>query len=163
MQSQLTFGEYMRRLRRGKKWNLNTLAEESQLSYTHLSRMENDSTLPQAASVVKLAEALNGDLKIMLELADCLPKTILDRIQDSQERTGAVRLNRGAGPHPDQPQSSIQGLASNLAQFYGISTDEASVIGSIVDELVKLGNSQRTAILTLVSGLTADGANDENR
>jgi len=42
MDAQLTFGEYMRRLRRERKWNLNTLSEHCELSYTHLSRLEND-------------------------------------------------------------------------------------------------------------------------
>ena len=165
MNARLSFGEYLRRLRRGKKWNLHSLAEQTGLSYTHLSRMENESTLPRAGTVARLAEVLDGDLKIMLELADCLPRTILDRIQDSQERSGAAPLGRTAGPQPEgqENRSLVQGLASNLAQFYGISGDGAAVIGKIVDELVKLEDSERAAILTLVSSLSADGEDDEIR
>ena len=66
MEVQLTFGKYIRRLRRQRKWNLNTLSEQCKLSYTHLSRLENDSVLPTAESVARLAQALDGDLKAML-------------------------------------------------------------------------------------------------
>ena len=80
MNRQLTFGETMRRLRRQKEWSLGTLAEETGLSYSHLSRVENDSASPQADAVARLAEALDGDLRELLELAACLPAVILQRI-----------------------------------------------------------------------------------
>ena len=35
MQAQLTFGEYMRRLRRSRKWSLIQLAENCNISYPH--------------------------------------------------------------------------------------------------------------------------------
>jgi transcriptional regulator with XRE-family HTH domain len=85
MELQLTFGEYIRRLRRGRKWNLNTLAEASGISYTHLSRIENDSKLPSVDLVAKLAEALDGDLIAMLVMADCLPRSILDLMRSREE------------------------------------------------------------------------------
>jgi len=37
------------------------------------SRIENDRAVPNADTVVKLANALNGRLERMLEMADCLP------------------------------------------------------------------------------------------
>ena len=67
MTEQLTFGEYMRRLRRAKGLNLSDLTQRTELSYSHLSRIENDSSLPQPKTVVEIATALDGDLKRMLE------------------------------------------------------------------------------------------------
>ena len=80
MESQITFGEYVRHLRRRKGWSLQELASASQLSPSHLSRLENDNGLPNAETVVKLSTALEGDLEKMLQLADCLPEEILERL-----------------------------------------------------------------------------------
>ena len=76
--SDSTVGEYMRRLRRRKGWTLLELARETGLSYSHLSRLENDKNLPNPETVVKLAGALDGDLDQMLALAKCLPQEVLD-------------------------------------------------------------------------------------
>ena len=59
MPASLTLGETIRRLRRHKKWSLGTLAQETGLSYSYLSRVENDSASPQADAVARLAEALD--------------------------------------------------------------------------------------------------------
>ncbi len=80
MERQITFGEHMRRLRRGQRLSLHDLAERTGLSYSHLSRIENDSSLPRPLTVVEIATALDGDLRQMLELAECLPQIILDRM-----------------------------------------------------------------------------------
>src|SRR5688572_18946283 len=79
MQVDLTFGEYLRRLRRQKAMQLQDVARRSGLSTTHLSRLENDNGLPTTDTVVKLHRVLSGDLSVMLELAKCLPDEILDR------------------------------------------------------------------------------------
>lgn len=78
--SPLSFGEYIHRLRRAKGWNLGELAKEAEVSYWGLSRFENDHKTPNVATVARLAQALDGDLKRMLEMANCLPQEILDRI-----------------------------------------------------------------------------------
>jgi transcriptional regulator with XRE-family HTH domain len=49
----LTLGEYIRRLRRHKGWGLDELAAATQLSVSHLSRIENDKAIPNADTVVK--------------------------------------------------------------------------------------------------------------
>ena len=87
MDQQLTLGETIRRLRREKQWSLGTLAERTGLSYSHLSRVENDSASPQADGIARIAEALDGDLRALLELAACLPEVILQRI--SRQEGGA--------------------------------------------------------------------------
>src|SRR5947209_7043966 len=79
MNGNVTFGECIHRLRRAKGWQLAQLAAATGMASTHLSRIENDNVVPNAESVVKLAKALDGDLRQMLELADCLPREILER------------------------------------------------------------------------------------
>ena len=159
MEAQLTFGEYMRRLRRGLKWNLNTLAEATGISYTHLSRLENDSTLPSADSVAKLAESLDGDLKAMLDMADCLPRTILDRIR-SREEESAGSLKRTGGLPGSSSEDSDAGLSLNivseLTQAYGLEEDEARRIARAIYDMVNLGQSQRSGILNLIASLSTE-------
>jgi len=91
-----TVGEYMRRLRRRKGWTLLELARETGLSYSHLSRLENDKNVPNPATVVKLAGVLDGDLDQMLLLAKCLPQTLLELLAP---RSTVIEL--GHLPDPD--------------------------------------------------------------
>ena len=159
MEAQLTFGEYMRRLRRGHKWNLNTLAEATGISYTHLSRLENDSTLPSADSVAKLAESLDGDLKAMLEMADCLPRAILNRIS-SREEESAGSLKRSAGLAGNSPDDSDAGfdpnIVANLKQAYNLDDDEARGIARAIYGMVNLATSRRSSILDLIASLSTE-------
>jgi transcriptional regulator with XRE-family HTH domain len=158
MEAPLTFGEYMRRLRRARRWNLHTLAEETGISYTHLSRLENDSVLPNADSVARLAVALDGDLKAMLEMANCLPKTILDRIS-SQGQAAARSLKRTAGPlgnTPDEPTPSPDhNLVAALKQVYSLDDAEARVLADAIAGLVSLDKTQRSPIMSLIISLSA--------
>ena len=94
--SDSTVGEYMRRLRRRKGWTLLELARETGLSYSHLSRLENDKNLPNPETVVKLAGALDGDMDQMLALAKCLPQEVLDLLAP---RRTVIEL--GHLPDPD--------------------------------------------------------------
>jgi transcriptional regulator with XRE-family HTH domain len=100
MEERLTLGEYIRRLRRAKGWQLHQLAAATRMSLSHLSRIENDNALPNAESVVKLATALDGDLERMLELANCLPREILQRLIDRAGDTSPA-LHRSAGDQQD--------------------------------------------------------------
>ncbi len=160
MEAQLTFGEYMRRLRRERKWNLNTLSEQCKLSYTHLSRLENDSVFPTAESVVRLAQALDGDLKAMLEMANCLPRVILDRIS-AQEQPARSSLLRTAGPAGNGPEEPIPGLdhalASKLKEFYGLDYAQAGALALAIDGLVNLDQSQRSNLFSLIASISAQG------
>jgi transcriptional regulator with XRE-family HTH domain len=157
MESQLTFGEYMRRLRRLRKWSLHTLAEESGISYTHLSRLENESTLPSAESVARLAQALDGDLKAMLEMADCLPKLILDRIRSQEQEANS--LKRAAGLPGNAPEEPVSGrddkLVVELKRAYNLTDEEAGTLAHAIERLVSLENSRRSSVITLINSLSA--------
>ena len=160
METQLTFGEYMRRLRRARKWNLTHLAEQCALSYPHLSRIENDSVVPSVESVVILSQALEGDVKIMLELANCLPRVILDRIS-SQEESTIDSLTRTAGLGGDLSEEPIGGvnhpLAALIQDFYHLEDADAGALALAIDGLVNLERTQRASIITMISSLSAQG------
>jgi transcriptional regulator with XRE-family HTH domain len=155
---QLRLGEYIRRLRRQAKRSLLSLAEETQISYSHLSRIENDSTVPNPNTVVRLAAALDGDLKLMLEMADCLPREILNRIA-ARERTGEPSsLRRTSGHETEKPrQSSTLGASvADLALAAGLTDEEVGDIMAAVDELVRLRPHTRSAVIKMIRSLEGD-------
>ena len=157
-----TFGEYLHRLRREKKWNLHELAERSGLSYFHLSRMENDSTVPSAGSVAKLAEALEADVKPLLELANCLPRTILDRLVSQQIGASGPVLNRRAfGPGPTTEEGAdLTALGNLLQRVKGLDIAEARGLAAAALALAELRPDQREAILSLIQTLKQEGPED---
>ena len=159
MNTRLTFGETIRRLRRQKQWSLGKLAEETGLSYSHLSRVENDSAHPQADGVVRLAEALDGDLRELLELAACLPEVILQRIAARERGNPAGALNRPAHPGDPAPPSSVSALVADLAIQYGLQRSEAHDLAVAIERLVHLSPEQRASITRLI--LTLDSNRDD--
>jgi len=62
---------------------------------SHLSRIENGNAAPGAGTVVKLAKALDADLRQLLELADCLPREILERYVGRASAGAAVHCREG--------------------------------------------------------------------
>jgi transcriptional regulator with XRE-family HTH domain len=156
MTEQLTFGEYMRRLRRAKGLNLSDLTQRTELSYSHLSRIENDSSLPQPKTVVEIATALDGDLKRMLELAECLPQVILDRMVERGEGATAM-LKRSANRRSGHSnEMTLNELARQIAKTSGVSASEAAGIADAVERLVQLDEHQRSAVTNLIRSLTVD-------
>jgi transcriptional regulator with XRE-family HTH domain len=151
----LSLGEYIRRLRKQAKRSLYSLAEETRISYSHLSRIENSSTVPNADTVTRIAEALDGDLKLMLEMADCLPRAILDRIAAREELSSPTPLRRaleGESKRPGPPSGS-SGDVDALALAAGLSENEASDIVDAVQHLVHLKPTQRSAVMRLIRSL----------
>jgi len=147
---ELSLGEYIRRLRKKKGWQLSTLAEKTGLSYHHLSRIENDSSVPGADSVALIADALGGDLKLMLEMADCLPKQILDRIS-SREEAATPKMARTAGPGaPAGARAQAEADVLRLVQRFGVAqADQASVADALV-RLLRLDCRRQRAVVNLM-------------
>jgi len=161
--SSLTFGEYLKRLRRSRKYSLHMLADRTKLSYTHVSRLENDSTIPKADTVARLADALDGDIKVMLELANCLPRTILDRII-SQQESGSAPLKRRALPQDGRAAKAdpMQVLTTVLAaQSDSLDEQEAIAVASAVISLTHLEPQRRAAIIALITSLASELPNDD--
>ena len=158
----LSLGEYMRRLRRGRQWNLQKVSEETGISYTHLSRIENDSTLPNAETVAKIAKALDGDLKFMLERAACLPKEILERIMslDTVNQSGAMLRAAYLGDGESSGSDAVRTI-SGLARQRGVPPDESLDIAATVLALFELPAHQRAAFTAFIKSLS--GESDEAR
>ncbi|MDA0365506.1 MAG: helix-turn-helix transcriptional regulator [Chloroflexi bacterium] len=159
MNQHLTFGETIRRLRREQKWSLGKLAEETGLSYSYLSRVENDSASPQADAVARLAQALDGDLRELLELAACLPDVILQRLSRREEGSPAGSLNRSAHRDDQTPRGSVGALVAELAIDYGFQVSEAHSVADAIERLVNLPPEQRASITRLI--LTLDSNRDD--
>ncbi len=154
MQDQLSLGEYIRRLRKQAKCNLQSVAEKTGISYSHLSRIENDSTVPNANTVASIAEALNGDLKQMLEMADCLPRAILDRIVAREEIEGLAPLRRTAGSEGGAVgEGDADGYLVKLALASGVSEAEANEVAEGIGQLLQLSPTQRRAVSRLIESL----------
>ncbi|TAJ21118.1 MAG: XRE family transcriptional regulator [Dehalococcoidia bacterium] len=156
----LTFGETIRRLRRARQWSLRRLSDETGLAYSYLSRVENDSASPQAEVVAKLAEALDGDLRDLLELAACLPRVILDRIIERGDSVGPT-LNRQAGAErPNSERDPVGALIVDLALQHGLSVPDAHRVADAVGRLVGLPDEMRNNVTALILSLEANGASE---
>lgn len=147
-----TLGSYLRELRARKTWSLITLSEQSGLSYPNLSRIENDSVVPTPETVVKLAEALGGDLPLMLELADCLPKQILERLAN---RPPTPVLKRTAGHSGRTSSGAPNQRAEALARSLGVPESEIEDVAEAVVRLLQLDARRRQAVVQLMK--TFDG------
>jgi transcriptional regulator with XRE-family HTH domain len=160
MDAGLTFGEYVRRLRRLKRWQLQELATATGLSVTHLSRIENDSAVPNPDTVVKLSNALEGELERMLQMADCLPREILDRLVDRAADGGTI-LRRSAGNEPadfSYPQALIADIDPRvrtvLAAHFGLSETDIDGLFGILLRVARMAPAQRAAVLDFLAAST---------
>jgi len=151
----LSLGEYIRRLRRQANRSLHSLSEETRISYSHLSRIENDSTVPNAHTVARIATALDGDLKLMLEMANCLPRAILDRIAAREEARSPTPLRRALEGEPNgaaQP-AELGAAVTDLALAAGLDENEVSDILEAVSHLIQLGPARRSTLTSLIRSL----------
>ena len=154
-----TLGDYLRELRSKKSWSLLRLSEKSQLNYQHLSRIENDSVVPSPETIVRLAEVLGGDLSLMLELGDCLPKQILERLS---ARPNAPALKRAAGDSGTRADNSTpNGRAEALARHLGVPDSEVAEVADAVVKLMRLDSRRRRAVVQLMK--TFDGGGGGQR
>ncbi len=163
MDAGLTLGEYVRRLRRRNRWQLQELASATGLSATHLSRIENDSAVPNAETVVKLATALDGELERMLALADCLPREILDRLV-RRVADGDTVLKRSAGEQPADssfPRTLIEdvdpAVRGALASHFGLSEQDIEGLFGILRRVAQMAPDRRAAVLDFLAASTRGG------
>jgi len=146
----LTLGEYLRRLRKRKHWNLQTLSDESGLSYHHLSRVENDSVVPGVDAVARLAEALEGDLKLMLEMADCLPRQIMERISARPVDSAALTRSAGlSGARAPVPRSSGTGVRT-MVRKAGVPDSDADAVTEAIEHLLRLDRRRQRLVVQLL-------------
>jgi transcriptional regulator with XRE-family HTH domain len=164
MVNNFTFGEYVRTLRRRKGWNLQDLAEGSGLSIAHLSRLENDNGIPSADTVVRMANALAGDLDQMLTLATCLPQEILERLsrRASADAT-AYRRSAGSQADPSFPRALVEDMDPKLreavARHFNISVSDVDSIFQILGKIASMSPEERVAILKFL-GVARDSGGE---
>lgn len=164
MAETITFGEYVRRLRRHKGWGLNELAAASGLSVSYLSRVENEAAIPKLDSVVRLRKALDGDMDRMLELAKCLPEEILERVlRRAVGDTQAKR--RGAGAKTDDQDygralvENLDGsLREALAAAFGLSQTDVEGLVDVLGRIAKMPPLQRQEFIKAIATLTKGAA-----
>ena len=157
MNSDVTFGEYLRHLRRRKHWGLQELARETGLSLSHLSRLENDNGLPKPETVVKLSVALGGDLDQMLEMANCLPREIIDRL--SRRAAGAGEsLRRTAGQPPGDstyPRALVEDIDPTVRDWiterFGLSGEDLDGVFQVLQRIGNMTPSERESVIRFLS------------
>lgn len=80
----MSFGERIRELRRGKQLTLRNLADDVNVTFTYLSKIENQKLsygeFPSEDMILKLAKALDADSDELMLLAEKIPDVIRQRI-----------------------------------------------------------------------------------
>jgi transcriptional regulator with XRE-family HTH domain len=147
---ELTLGEYIRRLRKKKGWQLSAVADATGLSYHHLSRIENDSSVPGVESVALLSDALDGDLKLMLQMADCLPRQILDRISARPVDTVSLRRSAGGAGSQARVARTPSTGARALARAAGVPDSDADAVTEAIEHLLRLDLRRQRLVVQLL-------------
>ncbi len=85
----MTFGERIRELRQGKKLTLRDLAADVNVTFTYLSKIENQKLsygeFPSEEMILKLAHALDADSDELMLLAEKIPDAIRQRVLERPE------------------------------------------------------------------------------
>lgn len=77
----MTFGQYLRQLRKAKGVSQRELAEKSGIDFTYLSKLETGVRPPPSAkTVVALANVLDADIDELLGAAKKIPSNLLERV-----------------------------------------------------------------------------------
>lgn len=153
MKVDLSFGEYLRRLRRDKHVPLQDVARRAGLSTTHLSRLENDNGLPTTDTVVKINNVLGGDLPVMLELAKCLPDEILDRyIRHADDEAPVLKRSAlGQAGDPIFVEAFVEDMEPAIrrviAQAFGLSESDAEGVMAALHKLGKMSEEERGQVI----------------
>lgn len=90
----MKFGEKVRELRHAKGWSLRDLAEQVDVGFTYLSRVENErlnfGDYPSDALIHRLASALDADEEELIVLAQRVPERIRKRVLQRPDVFGAL-------------------------------------------------------------------------
>jgi transcriptional regulator with XRE-family HTH domain len=90
----MRFGERVRQLRLGKQLGQRGLAERVGVSFTYISKIENEKLdfgdYPSEELILKIAEALDANADELLILAEKIPARIRQRILERPELFGRL-------------------------------------------------------------------------
>lgn len=161
MSDELSLGKYIRKLREQKGLSLLDLSTQSNVAYAHLSRIENESTIPNPDTIVKIAAELEGDLTVMLQKANNLPRVILDRLM---ERDAAVRvqtLHRSIAGSDETPDYASAQSLTRVIEDSNLDNRDVAELQEAISELLRLKPHARRAVVQLIAVLSGDEANGE--
>ncbi|MDP8926689.1 MAG: helix-turn-helix domain-containing protein [Actinomycetota bacterium] len=87
----MTFGEQIKELRKAQGISQRELAEQAEIDFTYLSKIENNRMEPPSESVIqRIAGALGANADKLLVLADKFPSDLADALKD-HETISALR------------------------------------------------------------------------
>lgn len=85
----ISFGNYIRALRKEKNMTQRELAEKVGINFTYLSKIENgklkEVQFPSEETIIKLAKSLKADKDELLLLANKVPENIKNRVIEQPE------------------------------------------------------------------------------
>ena len=166
--TRISLGEYVRRLRRDKQWDLQELADHVDLSVSHLSRIENDRAVPNADSVIRLARALDGDLGLMLELAKHLPREMLERLLRRVNGDGtAQRRAAGIEPDPTYARALVEDMDPSvrqaIAEYFAVPDEDVDGLASTVRQWATLDSGDRQQVVDFIAFLVSRRGEERQR
>ena len=85
-----TFGRVLRKLRRTSGVGIKRLAPELGVSYSYVSKLENDVTAPSEQFVYKAAEYFETDPTVLLLAAGKVPSDIMRILQENPDKAIAI-------------------------------------------------------------------------
>jgi transcriptional regulator with XRE-family HTH domain len=155
----VSLGKYIRRLRESQGLSLLALSTKCGVAYAHLSRIENESTVPSPETIVRICRQLDGDLTLMLKKADNLPRVILDRLIERDQAVKAQTLRR-ALPGGDQESAGPGSAPLPPAATAELTEGEVAQLSEAMQRLVTLRPHARRAVIELISVLQDEGDGD---
>jgi transcriptional regulator with XRE-family HTH domain len=157
----LSLGKYIRQLREGKRLSLLELSNRSTVAYAHLSRIENESTIPNPETIVKIAHELDGDLTLMLQKANKLPRVILDRLMERDKAVKLQTLRRAIPGESDDSPGGTDESSVRAIESAELTEQEVTQLREAIEGLVSLRPHARRAVIQLLSVLHDDEGNGE--
>jgi transcriptional regulator with XRE-family HTH domain len=92
----MTFGEQVRRWRIEKRFNQRDFADKVGIDFTYLSKIENNKMPPPSErAILLMAEVLEQDADILLQLAQKVPQDLKQVITGSREAPALLRAIQG--------------------------------------------------------------------
>jgi transcriptional regulator with XRE-family HTH domain len=161
VETDLSLGKYIRQLREAKGLSLTELSNRARVAYAHLSRIENESTIPNPETIVKICAELDGELTLMLQKANNLPRVILDRLL---ERDKAVKLQTLRRSIPGESSGNREGSdqsAIRAIEGVDLSEQEVAQLREAIEGLVSLRPHARRAVIQLIAVLHDDEGDGE--
>src|SRR5690349_9690448 len=92
----MTFGEQLRIWRVERRLNQRDFAARVGIDFTYLSKIENGKMPPPSEkTIIKMAEVLEKDADVLLQLASKVPQDVREIITNSREAPALLRAIQG--------------------------------------------------------------------